>query len=83
MVVAPSSRARNGTQNGRCSDAVSLTIADDGLGFQPGQAINGHGHFGLTGMRTRAQTIGGDLSIRSAPGAGTTIRIVVPLPAPN
>lgn len=61
------------------ADAVSLTIEDDGVGFNPEDALNRQGHFGLTGMRGRARSIGGELSLRSAPGAGTSIRIVVPL----
>lgn len=60
--------------------AATLTIADDGAGFRPEDALNRPGHFGLTGMRGRAKTIGGELSIRSAPGQGTEIRIAVPLP---
>jgi len=60
---------------------VALTIADDGAGFRPDDALNRPGHFGLTGMRGRAKSIGGDLTIRSAPGEGTTIRIAVPRPS--
>jgi signal transduction histidine kinase len=64
-------------------DAVSLTIEDNGVGFDPEDALNRQGHFGLTGMRGRARSIGGELSVRSAPGAGTSIRIVVPLSPPK
>ncbi len=59
---------------------MALTITDDGAGFRPEDVLNRPGHFGLTGMRGRANSIGGDLSIRSEPGAGTVIRISVPLP---
>jgi signal transduction histidine kinase len=38
------------------------------------------GHFGLVGMTERARTVGGDLDVDSAPGAGTTIVVRVPLP---
>ena len=65
------------------ADAVSLTISDNGVGFQPEDALNRPGHFGLTGMRGRARSIGGELTVRSAPGAGTSIRIVVPLSSPE
>lgn len=65
------------------TEAVALTIKDDGIGFQPDDVLNRPGHFGLTGMRGRAQTIGGELSVRSAPGSGTSIRIVVPLLPPK
>lgn len=62
-------------------DAVALSIADDGVGFLPDSALNQSGHFGLRGMRTRAQKLGGKLTITSAPGAGTTIRICFALRA--
>ncbi len=56
-------------------DAVTLSIADDGAGFLPDSALNQSGHFGLRGIRTRAQKLGGELTITSSPGAGTTIQI--------
>lgn len=60
-------------------DAVSLTISDDGVGFQPDDALNRQGHFGLTGIRGRAKKLGGTLTLRSTPGAGTSIQILVPV----
>lgn len=59
--------------------AVALTIADDGVGFRPDDALTQQGHFGLSGIRGRAKKLGGVLTIDSAPGAGTSIRIVVPM----
>jgi signal transduction histidine kinase len=55
---------------------VSLMVRDDGLGFnvQQGKAS---GHFGLRGMRERAQLVGGQLTIDSQPGQGTTIRLTI------
>lgn len=61
------------------ADSVSLRITDDGEGFAPEDAMNKLGHFGLRGMGGRAQKIGGALTITSAPGAGTTVLVVVPL----
>jgi two-component system sensor histidine kinase DegS len=55
-------------------DGVSLSIRDDGVGFDPAAAEAGG--FGLTGMRERAQLAGGDLRIDSAPGAGTLIEVM-------
>ncbi|HEX2172713.1 MAG TPA: histidine kinase, partial [Dehalococcoidia bacterium] len=57
-------------------EAITLEVADDGSGFDPG----GHypGHFGLQSMRERAARIDGDLAIVSAPGAGTRIQVTVP-----
>jgi signal transduction histidine kinase len=57
---------------------VILEVADDGNGFAPG-APEG---LGFASMRGRAEAAGGTLTIRSAPGAGTTIRLAVPLRRP-
>ena len=61
---------------------VLLEIADDGAGFQADAVLNQAGHFGLRGIRTRAKKLRGALTIVSAPGEGTAIRVLVPhLPA--
>ena len=54
-----------------------ITVRDDGSGFDP--AAVGAGHHGLVGMRYRVQAEEGDLSVQSAPGAGTQISARVPL----
>jgi signal transduction histidine kinase len=59
--------------------AVRLSIQDDGRGFDLSAAMPTHG-FGLAGMQERASRIGGKLEIRSEPGCGTRIQIVVPVP---
>jgi ligand-binding sensor domain-containing protein/signal transduction histidine kinase len=56
---------------------VRLSIRDDGRGFDPAQIADGH--FGLIGMRERAEQIGGVLMIDSAVESGTQIAIDVPL----
>jgi signal transduction histidine kinase len=53
---------------------VRLLVRDDGLGFDVGQG-EASGHFGLPGMRERARLVGGQLTIDSQPGQGTTIRL--------
>ena len=64
----------------RDPDAISLLVRDDGVGFVPGQVAGANqGHFGLVGMRERIERLDGTLRIESAPGAGTTVRINVPL----
>jgi signal transduction histidine kinase len=56
-----------------------LLIRDDGLGFDSAAAEQGQkGHFGLQGMRERANRIGGELTVASSPGSGAEIRLVVP-----
>jgi signal transduction histidine kinase/ligand-binding sensor domain-containing protein len=56
--------------------SVTLTIADDGQGLAGGEASPGGGQ-GLIGMKERAAGIGAVLSIESAPGRGTTVRVEV------
>jgi len=53
---------------------VCLEVADDGVGFDP-ESLNGG--YGLRGMRARAVDIGGNFTLRSAPGAGTSISVEV------
>ncbi|MEV6923196.1 ATP-binding protein [Dactylosporangium sp. NPDC051485] len=63
---------------------VTLEISDDGVGFAaPGDLslLQSAGHFGIVGMAERARTVGGQLYIDSAPGAGTTITVRAPLHA--
>ncbi len=55
---------------------VTVSVEDDGVGFDPAER-DGRG-FGLTSMRERARALGGQLSISSAPGAGTKIEVVIP-----
>ena len=61
---------------------LTLTVQDDGQGFDPaslaGRRTDGGG-FGLLGMRERARLVGGMLDIHSTPGAGTCLRVSVPL----
>jgi signal transduction histidine kinase len=53
---------------------VILEVQDNGTGFDTAE-IDKAGHFGLMGVRERAGLVGGDLSIVSQPGSGTTIRL--------
>ncbi len=55
-------------------DGVRLTVADDGAGFDPAAAASTPG-MGLVSMSERVQALGGRISIESAPGAGTTVRV--------
>ena len=65
-------------------DAVRLEISDDGIGFQPEAVLSQAGHFGLRGIRARTKTLQGTLTLTSAAGEGTTIRVLVPLsPSPR
>lgn len=62
-------------------ERITLEIEDDGRGFKlPERWIDlaRQGHLGLVGVVERAEAIGGQLQVISAPGAGTLIRVVVP-----
>jgi two-component system NarL family sensor kinase len=57
-------------------------VVDDGAGFdvEAARAAAAGGHVGLLGITDLVQDAGGRLDVESAPGAGTTIRIEVPIP---
>ena len=58
---------------------LDLRVADNGCGFDP--RADHAGHYGLLGMRERAQRVGGRLELKSRPGDGTEVRVVMPLPS--
>ena len=59
----------------RGPEGVELTVADDGRGFAFDESERG---LGIGGMRERALLVGGELTIESRPGAGTTVRLTIP-----
>ena len=61
---------------------LRLRVRDDGQGFEPSGAFSiVDGHFGILGMRERAQRLGGKFALESHPGSGTEIEVSVPLAA--
>ncbi|MEN9316037.1 MAG: hypothetical protein RIS35_2430 [Pseudomonadota bacterium] len=60
----------------RRPEAIGLEVRDDGRGILPDD-LGKRGSFGVLGMRERLHALGGDLTISSDPGAGTTVRAVV------
>ena len=61
------------------SASLCLRVRDNGCGIDQETLGSGReGHWGLSGMRERAQHIGGQLNIWSNPGAGTEIDLRVP-----
>jgi signal transduction histidine kinase len=68
-------------QGGLTADGLWIEIEDDGAGFDPANVKADTGTLrgiGILGMRERAELLGGRLTIDSAPGQGTRIRIDAP-----
>jgi len=60
---------------------LHLRIGDNGRGFNQQDVFSSRaGHFGLIGMRERAERLGGELRLESNPGSGTEVEVTVPLP---
>ncbi|HEY6744580.1 MAG TPA: ATP-binding protein [Mycobacteriales bacterium] len=69
-----------GTQGHR----VVMTVTDHGPGFDPDAAPGpAEGHIGLALLSDAAEGVGGRLELRSRPGRGTTVRMVLPVPGPD
>lgn len=65
-------------------DGVVVTIEDDGKGFDVEETFRGaedRGHFGVIGMRERAEAAAGHLVVRSEPGKGSIVRASIPYPS--
>jgi signal transduction histidine kinase len=78
---AVSNAARHGEANNVTvalsnTDAIRVSVTDDGKGFDLG-APRRRG-FGLTSMRERAEARGATVEVRSRPGEGTEVEVVVP-----
>ena len=71
----------------RQDDQLCLEVADDGRGFAPGRiaeaAADDDAGFGLFSIRERLRHLGGSLEVRSAPGEGAIVALLVPLAAPR
>ncbi|MDH6113514.1 signal transduction histidine kinase [Kitasatospora sp. MAP12-15] len=66
------------TLRGTAGRGAVLRVTDDGRGFDPDGVRREGRHLGLVSMRDRAQTVGGRLTLTSAPGRGTVIELEVP-----
>jgi two-component system sensor histidine kinase UhpB len=58
---------------------VSLKIVDEGAGFDMNQRQSPPRGWGLAGMRERAESAGGQLNLKSIPGQGTQVEVIIPL----
>jgi two-component system, NarL family, sensor kinase len=59
-------------------DTATLCVIDDGIGFDPSTRPLGSESYGLASMAWRAELVGGDLTVASRPGRGTTVTARVP-----
>jgi two-component system sensor histidine kinase DegS len=67
------------------ADDLCLEVRDNGKGFDLSRALIGSRsgeHLGLSGMKDRAETLGGTMNIETAEGAGTTVALTLPCCAP-
>jgi signal transduction histidine kinase len=58
--------------------SIRLSVSDNGAGFSAEAAGNQPMSFGLAGMRERASLLGGTLAVRTAPGKGVKVTLVLP-----
>jgi two-component system, NarL family, sensor kinase len=65
-------------------DRVLMDVLDDGVGFDPAviERRREEGHFGLNVVRDLVTDAGGDVRFASAPGAGTRVRVELPIRSP-
>jgi NarL family two-component system sensor histidine kinase YdfH len=63
----------------RRQQQMVLEVRDDGVGFVPADVETQAGRYGLLGLRERARLAGGRLAVESAPGAGTRLRLELPV----
>ncbi|MDT7919543.1 MAG: sensor histidine kinase [Meiothermus sp.] len=70
------SKARHATLTlSYLGDMVLMDVQDDGVGLQPPTS----GSFGLRSMRERVEALGGQMTVESEPGLGTTLAFSLPL----
>ena len=80
-IVKHAHASRIGIKLQREAGRLRLRIVDNGKGFEEQDAFAAQGgHFGLIGMRERAERLGGELHLASQPGAGTEVEVSVPIP---
>ena len=74
------SNAKNITMNIHYTpNRLRILVRDDGCGIDSKMLVTGRdGHWGLSGMRERAERIGARFHVWSSPGAGTEIELSVP-----
>jgi signal transduction histidine kinase len=61
-------------------EVITLSVRDNGVGFDSQQASQGLGRLGLLSMKERVRLVRGTLTVSTAPGRGTHLEVCVPLP---
>lgn len=83
-VARHSGASRAEVRLGASPGLFSVSVADDGHGFELEPALDSRQRsLGLFGMRERAALVGGRLSLDSAPGRGTRVRLEIPAESPG
>jgi signal transduction histidine kinase len=59
-------------------EGILMEVSDDGVGFDPGR-LQSSGGLGIRGMEERVHALGGQLLVESVPGAGTRVRVEIPV----
>jgi signal transduction histidine kinase len=78
--VVKHSRAMVATVRLAVKDGVALLeVADNGVGFESVPGSPSSDGYGMLSMAERAELVGGTLTVISAPGSGTTVRVTIPL----
>lgn len=85
--------ATNASRHSKCTrvditleyleESVKLVVSDDGIGFDTEQIGPRGDHFGLRGIKERAEKCRGTLTIASTPQAGTTLTVTMPASLPG
>ncbi|MBS1795845.1 MAG: hypothetical protein JSS81_18465 [Acidobacteria bacterium] len=78
-VIKHSGASRAAVRVKRAGNSVSITVEDNGRGFEPGRIKAAGGGLGLVGLKERAQLLGGEFAIDSRIGEGTRIEVVIGL----
>jgi len=64
------------------NDELTLSILDDGKGFDRGKAVE-EKTLGILGMKERTVSLGGKYEITSEPGKGTKVTVILPVKTKN
>jgi NarL family two-component system sensor histidine kinase YdfH len=76
--IARHAQAHHGSVYLRSGDSIlKIIVADDGIGFNPGEEEERSGHYGLIGLRERVRQAGGTLEIQSEESKGTTVNVKI------